>query len=88
MTPLCRGPKWLFFKFEANFLKRVHPYGSENIFPQTTYLKGPQKMKFYYPALKPDLRIACVNIIKFNILFEIELRIWENGLCIVYLSVS
>ena len=25
-----------FFNFEDNFLKRVHPYGSENNFPQTT----------------------------------------------------
>ena len=30
-----------YFNFEVNFLKRVHPYGSKNIFPQTFHLKGP-----------------------------------------------
>ena len=30
-----------YFNFEVNFLKRVHPYGGKNIFPQTFHLKGP-----------------------------------------------
>ena len=29
-----------YFNFEVNFLKRVHPYGGKNIFPQTFHLKG------------------------------------------------
>ena len=30
----------IFSNFEANFLKRVHPYGSKNIFPQPFPPKG------------------------------------------------
>ena len=35
------GQHGMFVNFGANFLKRVHPYGSKNIVPQPFHPKGP-----------------------------------------------
>ena len=70
---LGRGSKWLFLKFEANFLKSVHPYGSKNIFPHSFPPKGLWVQKIFK---------------KSNSITLIQTRIQEKGVLISFFQMD